>query len=86
MVNVFSVRSEIILYDRTPGGAGFVRDGVNNWLEVVEQARAICESCTCEKACYGCLKDYSNQSYHKKLDRRNAGEYLEVLEQESLNR
>jgi hypothetical protein len=75
-----SVRSEIILYDRTPGGAGFVRDGRDKWLEVVKQARATCEACTCEKACYDCLKDYSNQSYHEKLDRRNAGEYLGTLE------
>jgi ATP-dependent helicase YprA (DUF1998 family) len=75
---VSSVRSEIILYDRTPGGAGFVRDGLNNWAQVVEQAGKICGTCTCEKACYDCLKDYNNQSYHEKLDRRRVGEYLEA--------
>ena len=73
------LRAEIILYDHTPGGAGFVRDGFNNWSQVVEQAREICETCTCEKACYDCLKDYSNQSYHEKLNRMNASEYLRPL-------
>jgi len=75
------VRSEIILYDRTPGGAGFVRDGFNNWAQVVEQACKTCDTCTCEKACYDCLKDYSNQSYHEKLDRRSISEYLKSLTQ-----
>jgi hypothetical protein len=70
------VRSEIILYDRTPGGAGFVRDGFDNWAQVVEQACKICDTCTCEKACYDCLKDYSNQSYHEQLNRLSASEYL----------
>lgn len=69
-------RAEIVLYDRTPGGAGFVRDGFKNWLHVVEKARAICETCGCEAACYDCLKDYGNQSHHEKLDRRRVGEYL----------
>jgi hypothetical protein len=62
-------RAEIILYDRTPGGAGFVRDGFENWQEVVEHAYEICNSCSCTKACYDCLKDYSNQAYHERLSR-----------------
>jgi hypothetical protein len=62
-------RAEIILYDRTPGGAGFVKEGFDNWLQVVEQAHEICDTCSCESACYDCLKDYSNQSYHEKLNR-----------------
>lgn len=69
-------RAEIILYDRTPGGAGFVRDGFNNWGQVVEQACKICDTCACEKACYDCLKDYNNQSYHEQLSRLGASEYL----------
>jgi hypothetical protein len=73
------VRSEIILYDRTPGGAGFVRDGFDKWVQVVEHACKICDTCTCEKACYDCLKDYSNQSYHEQLNRLSASEYLKSL-------
>src|SRR5262249_48910876 len=30
---------EVILYDSSPGGAGFVKEGCDNWQQVVEQAR-----------------------------------------------
>ena len=68
--------TEIILYDRTPGGAGFVKDGFHGWSQVVEAAQDICNTCGCEEACYDCLKDYGNQSHHEKLDRRRVSEYL----------
>ncbi len=61
--------SEIILYDHTPGGAGFVKEGFGNWEKVVKEAQQLCANCTCEKACYDCLKNYGNQSHHEKLDR-----------------
>jgi hypothetical protein len=61
--------AEVILYDRTPGGAGFVKEGFENWQAVVENAADICAQCDCENACYECIKDYGNQSHHGKLDR-----------------
>lgn len=61
--------AEIILYDQTPGGAGFVKEGFDNWERVTKAAREVCERCTCERACYDCLKSYSNQSQHEKIDR-----------------
>jgi ATP-dependent helicase YprA (DUF1998 family) len=64
------------LYDQTPGGAGFVKEGLENWKKVIRTARLICESCTCEQACYDCLKSYGNQSHHEKLDRRGVVEFL----------
>ena len=67
---------EIILYDQTPGGAGFVRDAKDNFSQVVESAKHICENCSCEAACYDCLKDYGNQSFHDKLDRSSVLECL----------
>lgn len=68
--------AEVILYDRTPGGAGFVKEGFANWQAVVKKAFEICAECDCEKACYECLKDFSNQSYHDKLDRESVTEFL----------
>jgi ATP-dependent helicase YprA (DUF1998 family) len=65
-------QAEVILYDHTPGGAGFVREGFENWQEVIAKALEICENCSCDIACYDCLKDYSNQSYHEILNRNNA--------------
>lgn len=61
--------SEIILYDQTPGGAGFVKEGFDSWERIETAAREICEMCTCEQACYDCLKSYGNQSQHEKLNR-----------------
>ncbi len=68
--------AEIILYDRTPGGAGFVKDGFNQWSQVTEKAHQICSSCNCQAACYECLKDYDNQSHHEELDRHRASRYF----------
>lgn len=67
---------EIILYDRTPGGAGFAKEGFDNWKEVVRKACEICSTCRCETACYDCLKDYSNQTYHEKLNRTDVAAFL----------
>lgn len=69
---------EIVLYDRTPGGAGFVKEALDHWPEVEAAARAVCEACNCERACYGCLKDYGNQAYHEALNRHDALAFLSV--------
>jgi hypothetical protein len=61
--------TEIILYDQTPGGAGFVGEGLGNWDKVIEAVKKTCTECTCESACYDCLKSYGNQSQHEMLDR-----------------
>jgi MrfA Zn-binding domain len=65
---------EIVLYDRTPGGAGFVEEGMNRWGQVVAAARSICETSAthqCDTACYDCLKDFGNQQHHDTLDRNS---------------
>lgn len=65
-------KPEIIFYDKAPGGAGFVKEAYGNWGKVLNLAKDTCNQCSCEKACYDCLKDYYNQSYHEKLDRKTA--------------
>ena len=66
---------EIILYDKAPGGAGLVKEARQRWDEIVSEARRIVSECKCkpgsngECACYDCLKDFSNQTHHKVLDR-----------------
>jgi hypothetical protein len=67
---------EIVLFDRTPGGAGCVREAHDRWGDVEMAARAICADCTCERACYNCLKDYGNQGYHEALDRHEPLAFL----------
>jgi len=67
---------EIILFDHTPGGAGFVKDGFDSWDKVVAKARELCEGHACEKACYDCLRSYGNQTHHEKLDRSTVIEFF----------
>ncbi len=72
---------EIIFYDRTPGGAGFVEEGKTRWNEVIAAAIQLCTttpSHACEMACYDCLKDFGNQSYHDKLDRQSVLRFFGV--------
>ncbi len=64
---------EIVLYDRTPGGAGFVAEAFERWQEVEATARDVCDCpAQCEHSCYDCLKDFGNQGYHELLDRHLA--------------
>lgn len=72
-----SPECEIILFDHTPGGAGFVKDGLDSWDKVVAKAKEICAAHKCEHACYDCLKTYSNQSYHEKLSRTSVLAFFE---------
>jgi hypothetical protein len=67
---------EIILFDHTPGGAGFVRDGFDSWDKVVAKARELCEGHACDKACYDCLKSYANQTHHEKLDKSTVVDFF----------
>jgi hypothetical protein len=67
---------EIILFDHTPGGAGFVRDGFDSWDKVVAKAKELCEGHICEGACYDCLKSYGNQTHHEKLEKTTVVEFL----------
>ena len=76
-----TAKVEFVLYDRTPGGAGFVEEGKARWSEVVAAAIDICQptsSHACETACYDCLKDFGNQSYHEKLRRQSVLRFFGV--------
>ena len=64
-----------ILYDNTPGGAGYVRMIYDNLYKVFEGAydRVVgCKGCSQDTSCYSCLRSYQNQYLHDKLERRLA--------------
>jgi len=69
----------IVLYDNVPGGAGHVKQIQNNIREVISAALEVV-SCTCEKSCYHCLKEYGNQWEHDKLDREPVATFLRALD------
>ncbi len=83
---------EIVLSDRLPNGAGFVRQANQ---EIVNILREICNPTTsgsyvelihkkehgaiCDHACYDCLMVYRNMNYHGLLDWRLGLAYLKIL-------
>lgn len=73
---------EIILYDNTPGGSGFVKRVYEKFEEVLPAAlNKVSGKCGCtqETSCYGCLRNYSNQYYHDVLSRGLAYKYLDWI-------
>jgi Zn-finger nucleic acid-binding protein len=78
---------ELVLYDRTPGGAGHVRRLNSEYVleSVLRETLSLMEDCDCggedmDTSCYTCLRGYYNQKHHDILKRRNVIEFLkEVL-------
>jgi len=83
--------AEIILSDRLPNSAGFVRQAFNEFERLLQEACFPEEKGSypfaiqqekhrkCDSACYDCLKVYKNMSYHGLLDWRLAVSYLKAL-------
>ena len=74
---------DILLYDNVPGGAGHVKrllsrdaviDSLRSGLEKVSK-----ECCDENTSCYNCLRNYYNQSYHNKLQRKLAIDVIRGL-------
>jgi hypothetical protein len=68
-----------VLYDPLPGGSGFLPEILNYWKPVCQRAIEVLESCTCERACYKCMKHFRNQQFHEDYDRHLAVELLDSL-------
>src|SRR4029077_8624464 len=75
-------RKEILFYESSEGGAGVLRQLVEDPMVIPRLARQALEIChfnpdtledlaadRCGKACYECLLDYGNQPDHLLLDR-----------------
>ena len=75
-------KGELVLFDDTAGGSGFVKNIYKNFNDVILAARNKVSGqcgCTPETSCYGCLRNYSNQFFHDKLSRGLALNYLDCL-------
>ena len=73
---------EIVLFDDTAGGSGFVKNIFYNFYDVLCAARNKVSGqcgCTPETSCYGCLRNYSNQFFHDQLSRGVAESYFDCL-------
>ena len=76
----------IILYDRTPGGSGYVRmlQNPNVFRNVLDETYRIVNQCTCggdekDTSCYSCLRNYYNQSHHDDLKRSSVLAFINSI-------
>lgn len=74
---------DILLYDNVPGGAGHVkrllsRDAIISSLKAALD-KVSTECCDEKTSCYNCLRNYYNQSYHNKLQRKLAIDVIKRL-------
>lgn len=68
-----------VLFDNTPGGAGYVRQLTNPEIltEMLKEGFKVVKNCECggdsaDTACYSCLCNYYNQKHHDILKRKYA--------------
>lgn len=80
----FNWRPTIVLYDNVPGGAGYVKR-IEEEIEKVVAAALETVACNCEKSCYRCLREYSNQWEHHLLERSRITEFLKALDADLQN-
>lgn len=74
---------DILLYDNVPGGAGhvkrlFSKDAIVKSLKAALD-KVSAECCDENTSCYNCLRNYYNQSYHNKLQRKLAIDVIKRL-------
>ncbi len=74
----------LVLFDDVPGGAGHVKRIAEkeNLIRVLHRTLEMVSNCECggeqaDTSCYGCLRNYTNQYCHDKLNR---GYVIEVIE------
>lgn len=79
--NINESQGELIIYDKVPGGAGYVERIINNIpviLQRVLERTNNCENPICDEnsSCYTCLRNYQNQFYWDKLKRSKITDWL----------
>ena len=60
---------DIYLYDNLSSGAGYAVGIEDKLTELLDSAAHILGNCSCDGACYSCLKHYRNQYIHGVLNR-----------------
>jgi len=76
------LHGEVFLYDDVPGGAGYARAIEQNLEAILRKALELGDACPnpdCQGACYHCMFDYRNQTFHPLLDRKLGAALLRFL-------
>ena len=81
----------LILYDRTPGGAGHVQRLYEEEIlkKVLKETEILINDCNCggkegDTSCYGCLRTYYNEKYHDILKRSYVLDFFKKIKNESV--
>ena len=71
----------LVLFDTVPGGAGGALRIAKSFDVVLATALARMARCECgeETSCYGCLRNFRNQSFHDQLRRGEVLEFLSMI-------
>ncbi|WP_257612043.1 DUF1998 domain-containing protein [Neomoorella thermoacetica] len=76
----------LVLFDDVPGSAGHVKRIAekDNLMRTLQRTLAILSRCECggslaNTSCYGCLRNYTNQYCHDKLNRGYVIEFIQKL-------
>jgi len=77
-----SSRAELVVYDRVPGGAGYVQQIIQRLGNILNRAwerTAACPNPNCDPSgsCYACLRTYGNQFQWDLLNRRRIAGWLQ---------
>ena len=79
---------KFIIFDNTPGGAGYVKQLTKEDVlkRTLREGFRVVETCTCggdmaDTVCYNCLCNYYNQKYHDSLKRKYAIEFYRKFAQ-----
>lgn len=92
MNNSVNMVGEIVISDHHPNGSGFTRWMRDNWIKCLgsihksagtdnfaDMLLSPSHARSCQDACYRCLKNYRNMSYHSLLDWRLGVSVLKVF-------
>ena len=75
---------DVIIYDDVPGGAGYIKQLMNEDAikKVLREAKnKVSQNCCDEDtSCYHCLRNYYNQSVHPMLKRKHALQALQNIQ------
>ena len=74
--------AQIILYETIPGGVGYMEKLPKYWCEVMDRAYDILYGHECDRSCYRCLKNYSNQKDHEFLNKKAIKDLMERIRAE----
>lgn len=74
-------QTSLVIFDTVPGGAGGALRIARAFREVLQVALQRMARCECgeETSCYGCLRNFRNQSFHDQLRRGDALAFLSTL-------